>query len=164
VPETEAMLDQQERTRNGVELMVEGWCRDGIAPFSHPDKPHVIITSGSDDKTPWGFDNFIHSKAPEDLRRLGPTRIKRALTKDWGTSHFHGRVDRKLVSGIELPTLATLRKTFEARCNNGKPINWPAVNEWVSDHPGPAEQTVEDVGAPDASDLALDACIPPPLN
>jgi hypothetical protein len=132
VPETDAMLEQQERTRNGIELLVEEWCREGIAPFSCNDKPHVIVTSGSDAKTPWGFDNFIRSKAPEDLRRLGPTRVKGALAKDWGTSRFHGRVAGVIVSGIELPSLPMLRKTFEARCNGGKPIKWPPGDEWGS--------------------------------
>jgi hypothetical protein len=164
VPETDAMLEQQERTRNGIELMVEGWCRDGIALFSHSERPHVIVTSGSDAKIPWGFDNFIHSKAPEDLRRLGPTRIKRALTKDWGTSHFHSRIAGQIVSGIELPPLRVLRKTFETRCNGGKSIIWPAGNEWVASNDdgvpssphAPVQQTTEDVGAPSESDVALD--------
>ena len=149
VPETDAMLEQQERTRSGIELLVEGWCRDGIAPFSHPDKPYVIVTSGSDDKIPSGFDNFIHSKAPDDLRRLGPTRIKRALAKDWGTKHFHGRVAGQLVSGIELPPLPALRKTFEARCNSGKPISWATANEW-------AGQIAADVAETTKSDLPHD--------
>jgi Family of unknown function (DUF5906) len=157
VPETEAMLEQQERTRNGVELLVEGWCRDGRAPFTRKEKPHVIVTSGSDGITPWGFDNFIYSKAPDDLRRLGPTRIKRALTKDWGTLHFRGRVDRQIISGIELPPLLALRKTFETRCNGGKPIKWPAGDEWVaSDDCEAVVQTAADVGVPSESDIALD--------
>src|SRR2546423_4015468 len=118
------MVEQQERTRSGVELLVEEWCGEGIAPFSDSSKPHVIITSGSDSMMPWGFDNFIQTKSPQDLRRLGPTRIKRALTKDWGTSHFHGRVNGRLVSGIELPPLPALRKTFETRFLGGEPINW----------------------------------------
>jgi hypothetical protein len=180
VPETDAMLDQQERTRSGIDLMVEGWCREGTAPFSHSGKPHVIVTSGSDAKTPWGFDNFIRSKAPGDLRRLGPTRIKRALAKDYGTSHFHGRINGlyvsgidlpPIVTGIELPPLATLRKTFETRCNNGKPINWPACDEWVAscdEGAAPAvaavTATTEDTGEPDESDLALDPLMTAPLK
>ena len=130
VPDTEALREQQERTRSGIELLIEEWCREGVAPYSHPDKPHVVVTTGSDAAIPFGFDNFIRSKAPEDLRRLGPIRIKKALTKDWGTSHFRGRVAGQLVSGIELPPLSELRKTFEVRCNGGKPISWPGGTEW----------------------------------
>jgi hypothetical protein len=130
VPDTEALLEQKERTRSGIELLIEGWCREGVAPHSHPDKPHVVITTGSDVVPPTGFDSFIYSKAPEDLRRLGPTRIKRALAKDWGTSHFRGRVGGRIVSGIELPTLSALRKMFEDRCNGGKPISWQGGPDW----------------------------------
>ena len=149
VPEADAMLEQQERTRSGIDLLVEGWCHDGRAPSSHPDKPYVIVTSGSDNKIASGFDNFIHSKAPDDLRRLGPTRIKRALTKDWGTKHFHGRVAGQLVSGIELPPLPVLRKTFETRCSGGKPISWATGNEW-------AAQTAADIGETTELDLPHD--------
>ncbi len=134
VPETEALAEQQERTRNGIELMIEGWCREGVAPFSLPEKPHVIVTSGSDNMMPTGFDNFIQSKGPQDLRRLGPIRIKRALTKDWGTMHFRGRIGGNVYSGIELPPLAALRKTFEERCNGGKHISWPGGAEWMAHH------------------------------
>ena len=130
VPDTEALLEQKERTRSGIELLIEGWCREGVAPHSHPDKPHVIITTGSDVVPPTGFDSFIYSKAPEDLRRLGPTRIKRALAKDWGSSHFRGRVGGRIISGIELPTLSALRKMFEDRCNGGKPISWQGGPDW----------------------------------
>ena len=162
------MQEQQERTRSGIELLVEGWCRDGVAPFSQPDRPQVIVTSGSDAKIPSGFDNFIQTRAPEDLRRLGPIRIKRTLTKEWGTSHFRGRIAGPPVSGIELPPLADLRKTFEKRCNGGKPINWPAGSEWVSSNDDgfieahaetPTKQTVEDTGEPSESDLHLDEII-----
>jgi CRISPR-associated endonuclease Cas3-HD len=168
IPDTEAMQEQQERTRSGIELLVEGWCRDGVAPFSQPDRPQVIVTSGSDAKIPSGFDNFIQTRAPEDLRRLGPTRIKRALTREWGTSHFRGRIAGLLVSGIELPPLADLRKTFETRCNGGKPINWPAGSEWVASNDDgfieahaetPTKQTAEDTGEPSESDLHLDEII-----
>ena len=155
VPETEAMLDQQERTRNGVELMVEGWCRDGIAPFSHPDKPHVIVTSGSDDKIPRALTISFTPKHRRTFVGLARLRIKRALTKDWGTSHFHGRVAGQFVSGIELPPLATLRKTFEARCNDGKrSIGRPSTSGFPIT-PAPRSRPPSDVGAPDASDVAL---------
>jgi hypothetical protein len=164
LPETDAMLEQQERTRNGIELLVEGWCREGTAPFTSKVKPHLIVTSGSDDRFPSGFDNFIYTKAPDDLRRLGPTRIKRALKQDWKTLHFHGRIDGRLVCAIELPPLPALRKTFETRCNGGKPINWPANDKWVASNDDgvpsspqpPVQQTAEDVGAPSESDTALD--------
>ena len=134
VPDTEALLEQKERTRSGLDLLVEGWCREGVAPCSHSDKPHVIITSGSDRIPPSGFDNYIHSKAPEDLRRLGPIRIKKALTKDWGTTHFRGRIGGQLVSGIELPSLSALRKTFEDRCNGGQPISWQGGPDWEASY------------------------------
>ena len=97
-----------------------------------------------------------------------PTRIKRALTRDWGTSHFRGRIAGQLVSGIELPPLPTLRETFEARCNGGKPIDWLAGSEWVASNddgstPAHAQtktvQTAEDIGEPTESDLFLDEMI-----
>ena len=161
VPETDAMGEQQERTRKGVDLLVEEWCHEGHLPFSQSKRPHVIVTSGSDDPTPSGFDNFIRTKAPNDLRQLGPTRIKRILTKDWGTSRFHGRIDSWLVTGIEFPPLPELRKKFEMLCNGGKPINWPAGNEWITKFAEPAEQTATetatDVGMPDDADAALAA-------
>jgi hypothetical protein len=165
VPETEALKEQQERTRSGIELLVEEWCREGVAPYSHPDKPHVIVTSGSDAAIPSGFDNFIRSKAPEDLRRLGPIRIKKALTKDWGTKQFRGRVGGRLVNGIELPSLPALRKNFEDRCNGGKQIDWADGAEWVPSYgdgagpwptPRPAAPPAEDVGMPSDADVALD--------
>ena len=134
VPDTEALLEQKERTRSGLDLLVEGWCREGVAPCSYPDKPYVIVTSGSDAIPPSGFDNFIQSKAPEDLRRLGPIRIKKALTKDWGTSHFRGRIGGRTVSGIELPSLTALRKTFEDRCNGGQPISWQGGPDWEASY------------------------------
>ena len=36
VPETDAMCEQQERTRKGVDLLVEEWCQEGRLSFSHP--------------------------------------------------------------------------------------------------------------------------------
>lgn len=158
VPETDALVEQQERTRKGVDLLVEEWCHEGHLPFSHPNKPHVIVTSGSEAPIPSGFDNFIRTKAPGDLRQLGPTRIKTVLTNEWGTSRFHGRIHGQLVSGIEVPPLAVLRKTFETRCNGGKQITWPAGNEWAAsyDDDGSPRQTAEDVGGPTESDVAFD--------
>ena len=121
-----------------------------------PSKPHVIVTSGSDERMSSGiekgFDNFIRTKAPNDLRQLGPTRIKRILTKEWGTSHFRGRIGSVLVTGIEVPPLLVLRKKFETRCNGGKPINWPACNEWAAEI---AESTYPDVQMPDDAAVAL---------
>jgi hypothetical protein len=170
VPETDALLEQQERTRSGIELLVEEWCREGIAPFSRPQAPHVIVTSGSDGTTPSGFDHFIRTRAPDDVRRLGPTRIKRVLTKDWGTSHFRGRVGGQPVSGIELPPLPVLRNKFEDRCNGGRPISWLGSLEWVASYgdgvsnhqvPQPAAQSTEDVGTPGGEITALDDMLKP---
>jgi hypothetical protein len=123
----------------------------------------VIVTSGSDFAIPTGFDNFVRSKAPEDLRRLGPIRIKKTLTKEWGTSHFRGRIAGQSVSGIELPPLSALRRAFEVRCNGGKPISWPGITEWGAPDDGtaqapasqPTAQSAEDIGTPGEEDTAL---------
>ena len=78
VPDTEALLEQKERTRNGIELLVEEWCREGVAPYSHLDKPHVIITSGA---MPYRHPVSIISFGQRHRRTfvgLVPIRIKEA--------------------------------------------------------------------------------------
>jgi hypothetical protein len=124
-PKTDALRDQQERSRQGVDALVEEMLVDGRVLFSHDSKPHVCITSGKEAGK--GFDHYIESQSPSDLRRLGALRVKNALKKNWGCKHFHNRIASKHVAGIEFPPLADMRAAFEAR--HGK-VDWPAANDW----------------------------------
>ena len=168
VPETEALLEQKERTRSGIELLIEEWCRGGHCPYSRSDKPHVIVTSGSDAAIPTGFDNFIRSKAPEASsarsdqdqeganKGLGNIALSRSDCRPVGQSASNCRL------------LSVLRKTFEDRCNGGKPISWPGGTEWLANNDDgitqPVIQTAADVGEPDEADAALDEGIKNRLN
>jgi len=123
------MAEQKARTRHGVELLVEEWCHDGRLPFAHHSKGNVIITSG--ERYGWGFDQFIRTSAPNDLKQLGPGRVKNALRDAWGTKHTDQRVLGKLICGVEFPTLSVTRAAFEKRHNGGQKMDWrSSATEW----------------------------------
>jgi hypothetical protein len=117
-PKTDALRAQQARTRRGVDLLVESWLHERVLPFSMDDRPNVILTSG--DNT---FDNWVATKAPIDLKMLGPIKIKNELRRDWGTKAWDGRSGGLHFAGIEVPAPDVLRALFVAKHG---PQDWHA--------------------------------------
>jgi Family of unknown function (DUF5906) len=133
-PTTDALRDQQARSRKGVDALVEDMLMNGQVLFSHDEKPWICITTGKDRNR--GFDHYIESQAHLDLRRLGSLRVKNALRKEWGCKPYHGHIGRHMVRGFEFPTLADMRAAFEKK--HGA-IAWPTdptpQNAWPEDDP-----------------------------
>jgi hypothetical protein len=130
-PTTDALRDQQARSRQGVDALVEDMLVESHVMFSHTNMPNVCITSGKEDGK--GFDHYIETQAPMGLRYLGPGRVKNALKKEWGCEHFRGRIAGKIVAGIAFPPLPEMRAMFEERHGD---VGWPGTKDqqWEADN------------------------------
>ena len=127
-PRTAEHERQRALTRKGTNALIEEICHEGRLPWSSRDYPDVAITSGAKDDR--GFDHYIATQAPMDLRRLGPGKVKRKLHKDWDAQHWRETSGAKR-AGIQFPPLQDLRRKFEDRFG---PQEWQAseVTEWES--------------------------------
>jgi hypothetical protein len=88
VPKTAALREQADYSRKGVDGLVERMLMDGVVMCSVAGAPDFCVTSDIPVSRGYGglvgFDNWVDTKAPPDLRQLGPTRIKAILKNEWG--------------------------------------------------------------------------------
>lgn len=108
VPQTDALAEQKQHSRRGIDQLIETIAHDGDLPSAHNIHPHVAITSGMEMGR--GFYAAAVKMVP-DLRRSSPAVIMAALKKDWGCTRWRSSAHR----GIAFPPLADLRKMFDKR-------------------------------------------------
>ena len=121
-PRTAEHARQRANTRHGVTALVEEACHEGRLPCSCPESPDVAITSGA--KNGHGFDHYIATLAPMELRRITPGKVKNALKENWACKHWR-ETDGLRRAGIQFPPLTELRAKFEERFG---PREWRASN------------------------------------
>jgi hypothetical protein len=124
-PRTAEHDRQRANTRHGVAALVEA-CQEGRLPCSCQDHADVAITSGAKDGR--GFDHYIATLAPMELRRMTPGKVKNALKEQWACAHWR-ETDGQRRAGIKFPALPELRSKFEERFG---PQEWRAgaVDKW----------------------------------
>ena len=104
VPQTDALAEQKQQSRRGIDQLIEHLCHGGTLPGAQI-YPDIAITTGEEKNE--GF--YFHAKviAPE-LKYKGSVVIARQL-KDWGCEPWKSGYQR----GLRFPPLAELRQRFE---------------------------------------------------
>jgi hypothetical protein len=160
VPKTAGLAEQAELSRKGLDGLVEKICSEGCVPYAHHQWAGFSVSNGSEAKS--GFDYFIDGHPDRELRDLGALKVKRQLRRCWACrsgDEAKRRDGGVMVYGVKWPPLGELRALFEQRHG---PQDWlhPEVIEWpLPEPPRPAQQTVADVGEPQAADVDVDAMI-----
>jgi hypothetical protein len=121
VPQTEALAEQKQYSRRGIDRLIEEIAHRGSIPAVHTIYPTVAVTSGEEKGE--GFYPAARALSP-DLKYESSQVIAQTLSKQWGCKPWHSGYQR----GIEFPTLSILRALFEQR--HGAQ-NWPdGIIEW----------------------------------
>ena len=125
-PRTAEHDRQRANTRHGLAALVEEACHEGRLPCSCQDHADVAITSGARDGR--GFDHYIATQAPMELRRMTPGKVKNALKEQWKCEHWR-ETDGQRRAGIKFPALTELRSKFEEQFGKQE---WRAgaVDKW----------------------------------
>jgi hypothetical protein len=123
VPQTDALAEQKQHSRRGIDQLVELVAHDGVLPGGHNFYPNVAVTTGEEKGE--GF--YFHARVlvPE-LKRLGSIVISNKLKGEWGCSPWKSGYQR----GLRFPPLAELREKFDQR--HGLQ-GWPPVADWGTD-------------------------------
>ena len=125
VPQTQALAEQKQHSRRGVDRLVETIAHDGILPAAHAIHPDVAVTTGEEKGD--GFYCAARALVP-DLKYESSIVISNKLKEEWGCSAWKSGNQR----GLRFPLLAELREKFDKR--HGKQA-WPKgedeVVEWT---------------------------------
>jgi hypothetical protein len=108
VPQTEALAEQKQHSRRGIDRLIEEIAHRGSIPAPHTIYPTVAVTSGEEKGD--GFYPAARALSP-DLKHVSSQVIAQTLSKLWGCKPWHSGYQR----GIEFPTLSVLRALFEQR-------------------------------------------------
>lgn len=124
VPQTDALAEQKQQSRKGVDQLVEGLAHHGVLPGSAASAySNVAITTGEDRGE--GFYAAARKLVP-DLRFLSSVRIFNKLRDDWGCQPWKSGYQR----GLLFPPLAELRHRFDKQHGSQK---WPPMADWGTD-------------------------------
>jgi hypothetical protein len=115
VPQTDALAEQKQHSRRGIDRLVETIAHDGALPAAHLTQRDVAITTGEDKGD--GFYCAVRVLVP-DLKHYSSTVISNKLKEEWGCESWKSG-DRR---GIRFPPLPELRGKFDSR--HGKQ-RWP---------------------------------------
>jgi Family of unknown function (DUF5906)/RepB DNA-primase from phage plasmid len=122
VPKTAALADQEQRSRRGIEALVEQLAHDGQLFDAHPSKPNVGITTSSKERR--GF--YVEAQQRfYDLKFIGWVTAFRQLKRDWGCVPFHSGALR----GVSFPPLKVFRQKVDEKFG---PQDWDDTPEWTS--------------------------------
>jgi hypothetical protein len=114
VPHTQALAQQKQFSRRGVDQLIENLAHNGVLPNAHEKNPSIAITTG--EERGHGFWVAVRKLVPELKFRSSPV-IANELKK-WGCSPWKGRSRR----GVIFPPLPELRQMFDER--HGTQV-WP---------------------------------------
>jgi hypothetical protein len=116
VPQTEALAEQKQHSRRGIDRLVETLAHDGLLPSATVNHPNVAVTSGEERGE--GFYCAARARVPE-LKYTPQRVIAETLRKDWNCKPWKSGYQR----GIEFPLLAERHGVQ----------NWPTdITEWGS--------------------------------
>jgi hypothetical protein len=107
VPQTPALADQKQRSRRGVDALVEHMAFEGQLLETHDLYADVAVVTERGGR---GFFKAAQSVAP-DLRHLHWIVVQRTLKEEWGCTPWHSGNLR----GLQFPPLRELRARFDAR-------------------------------------------------
>jgi hypothetical protein len=109
VPQTDALADQKQRSRRGVDALIEHMTFEGQLLETHDLYADVAVVTerGADHK---GFFAVAKVIAP-DLRHQQWVVVQKALKGEWGCKPWHSGNLR----GLQFPPLPELRAKFDAR-------------------------------------------------
>jgi hypothetical protein len=123
VPQTEALAEQKQHSRRGIDRFIEILAHDGLLPSVSLTHPNVAVTTGEEKGE--GFYCAARARVP-DLKYTSSQIVAETLKKDWGCKGWKSGYQR----GIEFPLLAELRALFDQR--HGAQL-WPTdITEWES--------------------------------
>jgi len=137
VPQTEALAEQKQYSRRGLDQLIECICFNGCLPAAHPLFPNIAITSGETDGQ--GFYPKAKRLAPS-LKWIGSTNIASELHKKWGCVPWNSRIDNFAKRGFTFPPLLKLRQLFEERHG---PQDWPEQADWQNEIDLHAQRSVD---------------------
>jgi hypothetical protein len=105
VPQTEALAQQKQFSRRGVDQLIENLAQNGVLPNVHEKNPSIAITSGLEKGQ--GFWVSVRKLVPE-LKFRSPPVIANELKK-WGCESWKDKSRR----GMRFPPLPELRQKFD---------------------------------------------------
>jgi hypothetical protein len=108
VPQTAALADQKQRSRRGVDALIEHIALEGQLIEGHDFYPDVAVNTPRPDHK--GFFREAQHIFPE-LRHQTWTVVQKALKEDWGCTSWHSHNLR----GVQFPRLRDLRKRFDEK-------------------------------------------------
>jgi Family of unknown function (DUF5906) len=106
VPQTAALADQKQRTRRGIDAVIEHLAGEGELWEVRPGYPSMCITSERDGHK--SFYRQAQSMAP-DLRHSTWTVVQKALKEEWGCEHWRANG----LNGLKFLPLHALRARFD---------------------------------------------------
>jgi Family of unknown function (DUF5906) len=109
VPQTAALADQKQRTRRGIDALIEHIAAEGQLIEAHDLRPDVAVTSERSDNRK-GFFKAAQAIAP-DLKHQSWIVVSRTLKEDWGCEHWRAGG----LNGLKFPPLHELRERFDRR-------------------------------------------------
>jgi Family of unknown function (DUF5906) len=109
VPQTAALADQKQRTRRGIDALIEHIATEGQLIEAHDFYPDIAVTSERSNHRK-GFFKAAQAIAP-DLRYQSWIVVSRTLKEEWGCTSWHSSHLR----GIRFPLLCELRRRFDER-------------------------------------------------
>jgi hypothetical protein len=108
VPQTAALADQKQRTRRGVDALIEHMVTDGQLLEAHDLYPDIAVVTERKDRK--GFFAAAKVVAP-DLKHLTWIVVQRTLKEEWGCTPWKDMHLR----GLRFPPLPELRAKFVAK-------------------------------------------------
>jgi hypothetical protein len=124
-PRTDALAEQQARSRRGVDALVEMACNTAQVPCAAGEHPGISVTG------PEAFERYIETSRDRALAELGPIKVMNILRKQWGcVTGVRNGTGHNRWSGMRWPSLKDLRSRFEAKHG---PQDWQSdATEWLS--------------------------------
>jgi hypothetical protein len=131
VPQTAALADQKQRSRRGVDALVEHMAAEGQLLEAHDLYPDIAVVTERKDRK--GF--FKAAQAFADFRHQQWVVVQKTLKEDWGCTRWHSGN----LNGLRFPPLPELRRRFDERHGpqvwDDPAADWRFVGEAV-ENPG----------------------------
>jgi hypothetical protein len=131
VPQTAALADQKQRSRRGVDALIEHMVTEGQLLEAHDLYPDIAVVTERKDRK--GF--FKAAQAVADFRHQSWVVVQKTLKREWGCTPWHSNN----LAGLRFPPLPELRAKFDARHGaqdwENPDADWRYVGEAV-ENPG----------------------------